>query len=395
MRAVPLFLALLLSAAALTGCVGGDDKATPAATDGDTPPIGTGDGDGDVVEPITVLAPLTTTITTTAPKWAQAGDVVNVTAAVPAKAKGDVKYTWAIGALPGTVTLTPAGADTKEIEPGQSAAVKYTSAGVYAMHCHPHPYMKHNVTVVDGYTGPKEVEVKIVDGSALGDFRFVPENVVIPVDGIVTYKNIGTQMHTATQESQAPGLKALPLDAASGEVKLEGEGWQRLVVIMQDSEGRIGSAEVPVYVTASLPENFQKTETFSFNVGGAPEAEGPQSKSFALDYNGTMFLNFTAVDAVSGTSGQADANLAQVEIHLKEQGATQDTLTSEPAGSGALTGRVNPKTYSLEVIPVQGVGIEATVLITVLYELEPPAPKMAGASGGHDDHGGGSGGHNH
>lgn len=397
MRAMVLLASLLVVGAALTGCVGQAGEDDPEAAS-------VGDGDGTTLpgnddlelpaDGLKVLAPLSTGIVTEAPAWVAPGAKINVSANAPANAKGAVTYTWAIGPLPKTVQVTSADLNTKEIAAGASATLKFEKAGVYEMHCHPHPFMLSNVTVVDGYAGASSATVYITDGANIGEMRFVPEHVVIPVGGTVVYKNVGTQVHTATQSAQAPALTATELKAASGEVTVSGSGWQRLVVLIQDSEGRIGRAEHPIYV-APLPENHVESITFEFEAGvpnQAPrEAHQVKSKAFKLAYPGTAIFNFTAVDAASATSGEGAANLAQVEIHVKEQGETQDTMTGDPASSGSLEGIVSDSTYTVEVKAVQGVSIKFTGEFTVVYDLTPPAPvDISAGGGGHDDSGGGA-----
>jgi len=91
--------------------------------------------------------------------------------------------------------------DTGMIEPGSIARLAFTDAGTYAIHCHPHPWMKQNVTVEPG--APSEVNVDIVDGSAASDYGFQPANVTIAPGGTVVYHNTGKLAHTATLEEEA------------------------------------------------------------------------------------------------------------------------------------------------------------------------------------------------
>lgn len=386
MRALALLAATLVVAGALTGCIGNNDPIDTAGDDGATtaPPLpGTGGKTpGGVVK---VLSPLTSTVTASGPQWVKSGTSVAVAAAAPAQAKGTVNYTWALGALPGTVAVTAATLDTKVIESGKSASLKFAAAGVYRMHCHPHPYMKHNVTVIEGYKGPATVEVSIIDGASVGEYRFVPENIVVGAGTTVVYTNRGAQPHTATLESQEPALKALDLKAASGEVAVTGNGWQRIVVLMQDSEGRVGASETRIYVTSELPAFPAQSIPLDFTVGGVPEAAPALKVPVKFDHNGTVTINVSVQDAAAANG--APVNNALVSISFAEDGATQDTLSSDPTAKTSLTGLVAGKTYILTITPTQGVGIEGTAEITAVYDLVPPAPSMAPASGGHDDHG--------
>lgn len=395
MRAFAVFAAAVLSAGALAGCVGNKDgeETTPASTNN---PLGTGT-DG-VKTTLDVLASLKTGITTSAPQWVAPGTAIDVAAAAPTNAKGAVTYTWAVGPLPGTVAVDTK-LDTKTIEPGAAKELKYATAGIFRMHCHPHPDMKHNVTVVDGYAGPKTVHVAIVDdGKDKATFRFVPENILVGVGTTVVYHNNGTAPHTATLETAEPPLKATGLKTASGSITLSGAGWQRIVVAAQDADGRFGSASHSIYV-ADIPAPFTEDVTFEFNTGshGVVPAEqqaaagaAPIEKTFTFTNGGTVFLNWTAADAAytaaAPGSPPAEANTAAVAIHLKESGATQDTLTGDAAASGALSGKINPMAYTLTIVPESGVKPAGKVTVTVVYDLVPPAPSMGQAGG--EAHGG-------
>lgn len=391
MRLPVLLAALLVSAGGLAGCFGSeDDPAQPAATGSDPNGVGTGTGADDLVSPINVLAPLTTAITTTSATWVAPGSSIDVAAAAPAKAKGAVSYTWAIGPLPGTVAVTPK-ADTGSkspsdyIQPGQSDAIKYTEAGVYNMHCHPHPKMKHNVTVIEGYS-TKAVEVLIVDGDKTEDRRFVPADIVVGVGTTVTYKNVGKEAHSATAEAQEPPLKALDLKAASGQVTVSGSGWQRILVVVKDNEGRFGSAQHDIYVS-DIPTFPTQSEEFEFEVGTpaqADEQRPPKTAGVTLAQGGRIFMNWTVTDALAPT-GQSPAT---AELHLTKQGEAQDTLTGDGAtGAQSTTGPGG--VYTLSVQARQGANVVVAVTIDVVYDLVPPPPAMASAGGdGHGEHAG-------
>jgi plastocyanin len=368
-----------------------DDPTTPASTGGGDPP-GAID-DGGVQPTVNVLAPLKTSVTTTAAKWVAPGTSIDVAATAPSTAKGTTTYTWATGALPGTVATT-ATLNTKDIQPSASGQLKYATAGVYRMHCHPHPAMKHNVTVIDGYKGPSTVHVQLVDGTKLADYRFVPENILVGKDTTVVYHNNGTQMHTATAEAQEPPLKLADLKTASGAVTLSGDGWQRVLVVVQDAGGRIGSAQHDIYVSAP-PKDFTDEFPFEFTAGAistipqdTSTVQAPGKATFALDFPGQLFLNWTATDAAVNEGAPADANTAEAEVHLKQASAEQDVITGAPSAAGADSTHVQAGSYSLEVLPTAGVKPTVIVTVTVIYDLVPPAPAMAAAGGGHGDHAG-------
>jgi plastocyanin len=87
--------------------------------------------------------------------------------------------------------------DTGDIAPGASATLTFAHVGQLAIHCHPHPFMEHAVTVTDD--APTEAHVHIHDGEQPGDYRFEPANLTVGAGSVVTYHNHGTLTHTATQ----------------------------------------------------------------------------------------------------------------------------------------------------------------------------------------------------
>lgn len=396
MRALALLAVLVVLGSGLAGCIGAakeDDTDTldPAKVTTEVGGQITSGGGTGLPANLKVLAPLTSTLTLSGPEWIQSGTTVDASVAPPANAKGAVTYIWATGPLPDTVEVVPAKADTGSpsssayIAPGTSKNITFTTPGVYRMHCHPHPNMRSNVTVIDGYQGPKTVDVYIVDeGSPVGA-RYVPENIVIGVGTTVVYHDVGQLPHTATSLAQEPPLKKVALAGASGAVPVEGEGWQRVVVAMIDSEGRVGFAEQRIYTSATLPTFEPKEYAFAFEFGapvvpGAPaQPASPKTESFKLDQAAVLTINYTFADAVGSASGGAE-NLAQVEMHLTPQGDTQDVMTTEPTGEGVWEGKVPAGTYTLTVIPRQGAQISGTVSITGAYELVPPSAGMSSSS---------------
>ena len=90
-----------------------------------------------------------------------------------------------------------AGLDTGDIAPGGEATLTYDHVGTFAMHCHPHPYMEHVVTVTDD--APAPAHVHILDGDEPGAYRFEPADLSVGKGSVVTYHNHGRLTHTATQ----------------------------------------------------------------------------------------------------------------------------------------------------------------------------------------------------
>lgn len=399
MRTLAILAAFALSATALAGCVGslqpGDElDQTGAATTG-TPSAG---GGATNAAQYKVLLPLNGTVKVDGPQWVQAGADVPVSFTDPKNAKGALTYTWLAGPYPGTTTVqnvfVDTGSDPKEYIPGNGASesVVYQKSGIYPIHCHPHPWMRHNVTVVDGIPATT-IEVLIVDGEKLDQYRYFPENVMVGAGSTVVYKNVGALPHTATSiGAQGPALKKLPLTAANGTIKAEGEGWQRVMAVVQDSEGRFGAVPGSVYVTATLPTFKEQSFPVEFPVGAGPlagtpveEQTPPQEFPVTLEQAAVVTLNYTFQDALAANG--VPENLAQVEIHFFKQGETQDTLTDDAATAGTQSGKAAKGTYILRVIPKQGVQITGTIVVSGVYELVPP-PIDAPKAPANDGHGG-------
>lgn len=89
------------------------------------------------------------------------------------------------------------GLDTGDIAPGAQKQVTFGAGPTVAMHCHPHPFMRHNVTLQEG--APSEAHVHILDGLDEAEYRFEPENLTVAPHAVVTYHNHGNFTHTATQ----------------------------------------------------------------------------------------------------------------------------------------------------------------------------------------------------
>lgn len=379
-------LIVLAAALLLAGCVNTAKDPTTATTTptASTPSIGT----SNTAPPLPAL-PITLRID--APTWVEPGT------SVPVSVTGGpgTTYLWASGQLPGTVTPAGAPLNTSLIEPGSTKTLTFTQAGLYNMHCHPHPFMRSNVTVIDGYQGPDTVDVEIRDGDATGSYRFTPENIVVGAGTKVVYHDVGKLPHTATELARTPPIKKLDFATASGMLKLPASipmpgmdmemapEWTNIVVVAKDAQGRVGIANASVYINA-FPTPYNATMTGNFPASGLPEsAVSPQTKSFLLDQGGALFLNFTAQDAASKTN-PALPNSAAIDIHVRAQGATSDATSSTSKATGALTTRLEPGSYTITVSPNAGANVDYTAYVTVLYDHVPPAPTLT--AGGEEHH---------
>lgn len=90
--------------------------------------------------------------------------------------------------------------DTGDIPPGEERTLLYENVGELGMHCHPHQWMLHNVTVTDAPAG--EFHVDILDGTDEDEFRFEPAKLAVGKGSRVTYHNHGNFTHTATQKAE-------------------------------------------------------------------------------------------------------------------------------------------------------------------------------------------------
>lgn len=385
MRAPALLVVTLLAFGALAGCVAGlkdigaaSTTSAPTAEGVNKASIPGGGASAAVTSAdLPRLPPLPAVVRLPGPQWVAAGTGVPAAAT----ASGASSFVWATGPAPEAAPTKMAGLNTSLILPGASKSLTFAAAGVYGMHCHPHPYMRHNVTVIDGYQGPSKVTVTIVDGDAQSDSRFVPENIVVGVGTEVLYKNAGALPHTSTQATQEPALKLAPLKTASGDVAVAGEGWMRIFVAASDTAGRVGFASAPIYVTSELPAPLEETASGTFAASVPSQVPGgsePQKKAVSLRLDGTAFLNVTATDA---------AGLASVKASLVRVGTGAVAVETEPGATGAAAGKADAGDYEIIIEPAGGVNVEYTVMLTVLYDLVPP-PLVAAAPAANDPHSG-------
>ena len=383
MRPVALLVLLPLVGLALAGCVNlpKDDPVQSASAQLEPPTSAPSANTPQGTAAPKLLAPLSVKVALTGPTWLASGAIVPVTASVTGGTASS--FVWATGPMPGSVPVKNETLDTKDIQPGAAKSLKFQTAGVYQVHCHPHPFMTSNVTVIDGYTGPSKVTVKVVDGAKPGEYGFVPDRIVVGVGTEVVYENAGQLVHTATVKGQDPPLRLARLAAQSGGVTVEGEGWMRLYAFAKDASGRAGAGEFHVYVTKELPQNLDESFSGSFPLA-PPAAAGlpvqpvePQKKSVKLELAGLAFLNVTATDATG--QGGVVARLVS--------SSNPDALKTDAGSAAEASGALEAGTYELVVEPAGGANVEFTVTLQVVYDLVPP-PFVPMTGGGADPHAG-------
>lgn len=91
------------------------------------------------------------------------------------------------------------GLDTGDIAPNGERSLTFETSGRVEIHCHPHQWMLHNVTVTEDAAA--DLHVHIVDGIDEAEYRFEPANLTVGKGSRVSYHNHGNFTHTATQKA--------------------------------------------------------------------------------------------------------------------------------------------------------------------------------------------------
>src|SRR5438552_10312432 len=194
MRQAALGIASVLLLAVFAGCTAGTkDNGQDVSTNSVStiPTMGDMPGMGQVTGAMTTLFPkMPTLLTVSGAAWLAPGTMLDATVTPPVWATGAISYTWAYGPVGGTVPIAQLKKSaTASIEPGHSESITFDEAGVFYEHCHPHPWMRSNVTILDSGRTPVTTTVHFVDGATPADFHFTPENLVLPLVSTVVYQN--------------------------------------------------------------------------------------------------------------------------------------------------------------------------------------------------------------
>lgn len=396
MRQGALGMASLLVLALLAGCTAGtkDTHVSEAATTlptscPDAMPgmdmcsvasgAGSGAGAGGSGFAPTTKVPVTLTVSGAA--WVAPGTVLDASVTPPADMSGPVSYVWAYGPMGGTVPITTMSkTKTDLILPGKSESITFDAAGVFYEHCHPHPWMRSNVTILDNGQPPVTATVHFIDGATPDTFHFTPENLVLPKGSTVVYQNDGTQPHQTMLMQQDAPLAPLPLTGTSGQVTANGAGWQRVVVYAMDANGHFGVAEHDVYVDPlPQPLTLHFTGGYNHTVPSAipapapdPAAEGPWSFAFNAERSGTLALNWTAQDPLAANSAPADPAPASIQIDITSKDGSEKIGPSKAADKGVLEGALKGGDHTIKVTPVDGEAVAYSITLTIVYDLVPP-----------------------
>ncbi|HWH09326.1 MAG TPA: hypothetical protein VNX21_09005, partial [Candidatus Thermoplasmatota archaeon] len=90
--------------------------------------------------------------------------------------------------------------DTGLIEPGAERTLVFAHVGTFELHCDPHPFMRHEVTVREG--GPMQAHVHVLDGASTDEFRYEPRALEVGPGAVVAYHNHGALAHTASEMTE-------------------------------------------------------------------------------------------------------------------------------------------------------------------------------------------------
>lgn len=399
-----LFVSLALFTAVLTGCVGDQSNEADASAIQGASTVDKAEGASNAdLPPKPARAPLDISAAVSQP-WARPGDTVTLTA-TSAKA---TTYAWFLQLRPAPAAAAPAAAptgghsghlssdeivpapargpghgsnpeptapkpqpnlNTGNIEAGQSKPLTFKEEGLYQLHCHPHPWMKVNVTVQQG-APVGEHAITILDGRAQSEYRYAPEDLVVGPGAKVNFVNNGAQMHTATQEAY---LEIIPGAGKSLTFAPKNAGDYNVVVIARDGGSGVGVAKTRLFVDPTKPQEKQPIGPYSGELEkGAPNLPEEQQDKATHTFTSafpfkTLKLSFTSASNLPGGAVPAPTS---IKVSLAPEGG--DVLgTSEPGASGELSFDALPAgSYVLTVIADTGVMIGYNVEGEALLDLQ-------------------------
>lgn len=408
-----LVTTLALAAPLLAGCVGkGDDPAATTGTD-----LTQASLDGTLVppRPIRMLLPLNVT---TSAVWVNPGDTVQLTATAPSA----TSVSWylspraplapastggascvhlmpcfdsldgqderaascaaALGPGPCAPAANPPPAtpklDTGYINSGESKSIKLTTPGVYQLHCHPHPWMRANITVLPGAPSGDAV-ISIADGATNAEYRFGPEDTTVAPGSTVTFHNVGNQTHTATMHTFLIPIKPT---GKSASYVADTTGDFDVVAIARDGATGVGQSGTRLFVDPARPSDTLALGPYkgTFNAG-APIPNNPQQESKSFSFA----LSFPAKSlTIKITSTSQTPVPTMVSATLTRSGETSPLATMASAAEGTITASKLPEgTYTLTIFADQGVMIDYAAEGSALLDLSPPANSVSTGLGGH------------
>lgn len=350
--------ALALAAMALlAGCVGG-------AGDSSNPPSGPTDPAPSPALRATALA------ITVVPAWARPGEPVAL--AVP----GAGNVSWFLAAR---APVAGPKQDTGDLAPGvPSEPLALATEGLLLFHCHPHPWMRLNVTVGSSVPSLGTRHVQIVDGASASEYRFVPsELAVAPGERVVLWNN-GSLVHTATQvdawrliAGRDPSLSFTPSIAGDFDV-----------VAITSRGAERGEGRARLLVDPAKPDESLAIGPFAGEFDHALAAAGraaSQEFGFEVPYPMTeLRLSFTA------SSSMPVPPTARIDVG-EQGGPPLATSASGAVGEVSLAG-LAAGYYSVVVTAEQGVLVSYEVTGVATLDLSARPAAAPGAEGAPHDH---------
>lgn len=397
-----LLVMLALAAAPLTGCIGADDEPVEGSTtDGDNK---TGTGDGDVSDSADQFplpepkVPLDASVNVSE-VWVKPGTTVTITSEAASAtsvryflekrvaASADPHAGHDMGGDGGMDHSAHGGGDggmdmidTGDIAPGVSAEpFTVENTGWYTFHCHPHPWMKFNVTVVEGAATSGVIDVHAVNGEGDDTFRFYPEDLTVAPGTQIRVHNNGTVVHTVMEEAFRPFLG----EGASVDVAVDKVGdWDVVAVATDDGNGH-GEARTRLVVDPAKPEETKTWDPFTgeFTLGTPAQ---PESKKHTFLSEWAMATTTVAWTTAATLPGSPSA----VTVTVTAQGAEEPLAqTEEAAAEGELVMENLPAgTYVITITLSEGGLVDYEATVDAVFDLVPPEDYKPSEGG--DGHGG-------
>ncbi|MHB8586260.1 MAG: hypothetical protein ACYDDF_10565 [Thermoplasmatota archaeon] len=207
-------------------------------------------------------------------------------------------------------TSGPSLPDTGLIAVGGSASATYPNAGLYQIHCHPHPWMVADI-FTDANATTSSADVLITK------YSFLPPIVHIKPGGKVTYHDVDEVQHDAMAAAYVPTGQVLPLTALSGSLTIATPGSYTLIMSVTDGKAHLATA----YQTITVMDNpAPPVQTFKFNGTFGPIASTtlpgpltskPENQSFTLGSPAVVAVNTTS----TGSNGAPNYGTLRFRIY--------------------------------------------------------------------------------
>lgn len=301
--------------------------------------------------------------------WVKPATPVTFDASGSTDAEGDT-LTYAFGY--GSVTNAPA-IDSGLFAKDKSWSYTFLEEGTYLFHCHPHPTMKHTVTVSSAAPASTSTQV------AIKDFKFGPESITVRPNTKIVYTNRDVVEHTVTLEKYEPKLTSIATTGATGTVTFPSDGTYSLVVAVSDGKGTSTTAQATVLVDSNRPDDTYVNSwggTVNSTGLGLPAGDTAGRHAFKLGYpaKGDLTLTWTPPPAAS-----------TLTLTLQKSDGGTDSFDVTGAESPlVLTVDIPAGTWTAVVSADRAVNLAYTLDAALALTLTPPET----GAGDHTDHSG-------